>query len=456
MTSQAANSDASYRFAPDARALNHIPGDDGWPLLGRTLAVLRDLSKVADEHLRRFGPVSRITVGGQRGLLVADADLFQRILVDTERGFSAEMGYVGQLGVFYPRGLLLSDFDEHRVNRRLMQAAFKVEALRRYLAMLQPIVAQHVEQWVAAGQIVFYPRIKALLLEVAAHCFLGLTAFERERDRVNRLFLDLNAGLIAVLRADLPFGAHGRAKRARRLLEAWFARLIAERRAAGSGGDDALSRLCRESDEQGRPFAVDVIVDQMIFLLFAAHDTATSTLTHLAMHLGRDAALQQRLRDHVAGAAAPLAHEDLLRFDFAGHCFNEALRLHPPVPMMMRRTLRDGELAGHRVPAHTLLFMPSMTNQLDPRWWSEPARFDPDRFAAPRSEHKRHAMAFHPFGGGAHKCIGLHFAEMVGKAVLHAWLPRARLATPPGYAPRLQWVPLPKPADGVPLCLTSA
>ena len=425
----AAAVDPAYRQAPDSRALAHIPGCDGWPVLGETVAVVRDLHAVAARHVRDYGPVSRIRLLGQGGLMVTGADLYQRIFQDTEQVFSAEKGYDKQLGAFYPRGLLLMDFDEHRANRRLMQGAFKVAALQRYLEMMQPSIARHVQDWGRAGEIVFYPRIKQLLLEIAARCFLGIVDLGSDGERINRLFLDLNAGMISLLRAELPFGAYGRAKRARRRLEAWFETMIAARRAGGDG-DDVLSHMSRDTDEHGQPYAVKTIVDHMIFLLFAAHDTSTSALSHLAMYLGRDAALQGRLRTHLDSfGPGPLAHADLARMDLAEHCFHEAM--------------------------HTVLHLPTRINHRDPAWWSDPERFDPDRFAPPRSEQRRHPMSFHPFGSGAHKCIGMHFADMTVKAFLHRFVTSYGFATPEGYAPRLEWVPLPKPADGVPLRLSA-
>lgn len=446
--------DLSYRDAPDAVDLAHIPGNDGWPVFGRTVAVLRDLHAVCRQHLRDYGPVSRIRMAGQGGLLVTGADIFQRVFQDHEQTFSAEKGYDRQLGTFYPRGLLLMDFDEHRANRRLMQGAFKVAALQRYVEMMQPMIERRVESWGEERGFVFYPHIKELLLEVGARCFLGIEDFEREARTVNDLFLDLNAGLVSLLRIELPFGAFGRAMRARRALEHWCKAMIAQRRAEGSG-DDVLSHMCRETDEHGRPFEVKAIVDHTIFLLFAAHDTSTSALTHLALYLGGDPALQTRLRAHLAEfGPGPLAHADLGRMDFAEQCFHEAMRLHPPVPMAMRRTIRETEIGGHRIPPHTVLHLPMMINQRDPRWWTDPDRFDPDRFAPPRNEHRRHPLCFHPFGSGAHKCIGMHFAELAVKAFLHRFVRRYRFAVPAGYAPRMEWVPLPKPADGVPLTLT--
>ena len=446
--------DLSYRCAPDATALAHIPGERGLPVLGSTLAVLHDLHGFAQRHLRDYGPVSRIRLLGQGGLLVSGADLTQRIFQDLQQEFSAEKGYDKQLGAFYPRGLLLMDFDEHRADRRLMQGAFKVDALQRYVELMRPLVERHVDEWGRAGRIMFYPRIKRLLLEVGALCFLGIDDFQREAARINELFLDLNAGLVSLLRMELPFGAYGRARRARRELEAWCEAMVARRRAQASSGDDTLSRLCRALDEEGRPYAVRAIVDHTLFLLFAAHDTSTSALTHLAMYLGRDVALRERLRAHLAeiGADAP-GHAELVRMDYAGHCLDETLRLHPPVPMARRRTIRATELGGYDVPAHTVLHLPMMIDQRDARWWRDPERFDPERFAPPRQEQRAHPMCFHPFGSGAHKCIGMHFAQLLMKLVLHRMITRLDFEVPPGYAPRLEWVPLPKPADGVALVL---
>lgn len=449
--------DRSYRLAPDAADLGHIPGDDGLPVIGQTYAVLRDLHAVASRHVRDFGPVSRIRMAWQDGLLVTGADLYERIFHDPDECFSAEKGYGKQLGTFYPRGLLLMDFDEHRANRRMMQGAFKAAALHRYVEMMQPIIERHVQAWGREDRVVFYPRIKHLLLEIGALCFLGIEDFEREAVTINDLFLDLNAGLTSVLRVELPFGAFGRAMRARRELERWCRAMIAERRRRGTAGDDVLSQLCRTTDEQGRPYEVGSIVDHTIFLLFAAHDTSTSALSHLAMYLGRDAALQARLREHLARfGPGPLTHADLGRMDFAQYCLYEAMRLHPPVPMAMRRTIRATELGGLQIPAHAVLHLPMMMNQRDPRWWTDPEAFDPDRFAPPRQEQKGHAMCFHPFGSGAHKCIGMLFAELMVKAFLWRFVRSYEFTVPAGYAPRLEWVPLPKPADGVPLRLRPA
>ena len=121
--------------------------------------------------------------------------------------------------------------------------------------------------------------------------------------------------------------------------------------------------------------------------------------------------------------------------------------------MSMRRTIRETMLGGHRIPPDTLLFMPTCYNQRDPEYWTDPDVFDPSRFSETRNEQKNHNFCYHPFGGGAHKCIGMHFALMLSKCFIFHLLRNFEVTTPPNYAPVMDWVPIPKPSDGVPIRL---
>ena len=131
----------------------------------------------------------------------------------------------------------------------------------------------------------------------------------------------------------------------------------------------------------------------------------------------------------------------------------EALRLHPSVMMMQRRTINECELGGYRIPANTILFMtPQHTHRME-EYWDNPLKFDLDRWLEPRNEHKRHTFSFVGFGGGAHKCIGMHFALMQVKNFLHQFLRRYEFRLADGYSDSMQTVPLPKPADDLPIVL---
>ena len=131
----------------------------------------------------------------------------------------------------------------------------------------------------------------------------------------------------------------------------------------------------------------------------------------------------------------------------------EALRLHPSVIVMNRRTVAECELGGFRLPPNTVVTLSPIFNHLMEDWWNEPLRFDPDRLAPPRLEQRRHSQSFVPFGGGAHACIGMSFALMQTKSFLFQMLTRFRFRLPEGYQVKFMTVPLPRPHDGLPLIL---
>ncbi len=449
---QQASKNLDYRTAPDNRNIQHIPGENGLPFIGKTIEFVRDLHALTNYHVKKYGHVSRIGCVGQVGLLVTGADNYQKIFLDRDRNFSTEMGYAQQLGQFYKGGVLLQDFDEHRAQRRLLQNAFKNQAMSNYCSMMNPIMKQHLQTWGDKKDFVFFPHIKQTLLEVGAKVFIGIDDMGRDGHLVNEAFLEINEGLLGMVRKEIPGTAFARGQKAKRFLHDFFAKQIPERRK--NDGADMFSIFCKETKENGEFFSDQEIIEHMAFLLFAAHDTTTSVLCSLAKHLGMDQGLQQRMRDaSVATGKAELSYEDLDGMVDLDNAFHEALRLYPSVSMMTRRTINESELGGFKVPANTMIFLPNMYNHRDPTWWSNPETFDPDRFSPERAEHKRHSFCYTPFGGGAHKCIGMHFANMLVKCFMHQFLQAYKFSTPPGYNPKTEWVPLPKPADGVPLKL---
>ncbi|HKY91893.1 MAG TPA: cytochrome P450, partial [Nevskiaceae bacterium] len=144
-------------------------------------------------------------------------------------------------------------------------------------------------------------------------------------------------------------------------------------------------------------------------------------------------------------------YEDLDRLEPIEWVLRESLRLYPPLTIIMRRAIDDFEIHGYRIPAKTAVgLFPVLTGRLE-QWWSSPDAFDPERFSPARAEHKRHPFAWVPFGGGAHMCLGLHFAEMQVKAVLHPLLRSCRIGVAPGYTMPYQLAPIARPKDGLPI-----
>jgi cytochrome P450 len=436
--------DTSYLTRPDATDSDHIPGSDGLPYFGRALNTIFGLEELLEEHYKKWGEVSRIKILHQRGVLVLGVENYQRIFLDKEQNFSTEMGFAESIGQFYKGGILMKDFADHKFLRRMMQTAFKNAAMKNYVGMMNPIMQEHIEKWDKVNNFQFSPHIKETLLEVGAKVFIGAEAGEATK-KMNQAFLDINEGLLGQVRKEIPGTRYNKGKKGERYLRGYFQGQIAKRREGN--GEDMLSFMCREKTDEGQYFDDELIIPQASFLLFAAHDTTTSVLNHMMYYSAMHPEWQEKMRaECLAIGKDSLDYDDLDGMEVIDRVFHEALRLRPSVSFLARRTINECEMGGHRIPADTMVFLSPIHNHRDSRFWTNPEKFDPDRFLPERSEHKNHSFAYHPFGGGAHKCIGMHFANMLAKTFMYQMLMTYEYSLPENFKTRFEWVPLPKPS----------
>ncbi|WP_225206937.1 cytochrome P450 [Novosphingobium huizhouense] len=459
VTVQSERGNPHWTRHPGDAALDAIPGDDGLPIVGTTFRQLADPIGFGNAMLAKYGPVYRTRSFGRRGVTLVGPDANELVLFDRDKLFSNEQGWGPILNLLFPRGLMLMDHEAHRIDRRALSIAFKPEPMRAYCGQLNEQIARGVDAWgKGAGangvtQVRFYDLIKTLTLQTAAVSFLGLP-LGPEADRLNKAFVDMVQASVAPIRRPLPFTAMGRGVAGRKLMVEYFTRLVRERRE--KPGQDMFSQFALATREDGSLLAEDVVVDHMIFLMMAAHDTITSSFTTLAWHLATSPEWQDKLRAEAlavtGGPDRALAYEDLGKLELTDLAFKESLRIMPPVPAMPRRALRDFTFRGHRIPAGTGVGISPAAVHADPALWPDPDRFDPLRFT-PDKVAARHKYAWVPFGGGAHMCLGLHFATMQTKVLVAQILSRYALEAAPGYAPKWQAWPIPKPRDGLRLSL---
>ena len=430
------------------RALDALPGEDGLPFLGNTLKMLRDPKAFGEAMVAKHGRVYRNHSFGEHTVMLLGAEANELVLMDRDRLFSSEQGWGPLLNLLFPRGLMLMDFDHHREQRRVLNVAFKPEPMRHYAHRLDQGIARRVARWVGGGPFRFYDAIKELSLDLAADCFLGMELGE-EAARVNKAFVDEVQASVAPIRRPWPGTPMRRGVAGRRYLIELFEREVPKRRAAG--GQDFFSHFCRATDEEGRPLSAAAIADHMNFLMMAAHDTITSSATSLVMYLGRHPEWQERLAAEVRAldGAYPGQLDRMVETEWA---FKEALRLLPPVPSLPRRALRDFAWGGYTIPAGAQVGISVAWTHRSPDYWEAPERFDPLRFT-PEASRGRHRFAWAPFGGGAHMCIGLHFATMQVRLLLAHLLRDHRLELAEGSGEKWQWFPIPRPKDGLPLRL---
>jgi cytochrome P450 len=439
---------------PDLAALAHIPGDDGLPIVGDTFRFLADPLRSVRRLADQYGPIARNRAFGVRSVALLGSEGVEKVLFDQTQLFSSKEGWDPFLGLLFPRGLMLRDFDDHRLHRRALSVAFKSGPLRSYLAQLNAGIAARIAEWRRGpSELLFYPAVKQLTLDLAATSFLGQT-IGSDAQVLKRAFIDAVAAATAIVRRPLPLTAMRRGVEGRATLVDYFSRQAPVRRERG--GEDIFSQLCRATYDDGRLMTIADIADHMSFLMMAAHDTLTSSLSAFVYWLARTPVWQEKLRQEILALGLapgePLPYERLDALRLTEMAFKEAMRLIPPVISLPRRAMRAFEFGGYRIPAGTRVNTSILFAHHMPDIWPEPERFNPVRFTEELSR-GRHKFAYAPFGGGAHMCLGLHFAYMQAKCFAYHLLSMSVVSVPTAYQPRWQMTPIPKPRDGLKLTL---
>jgi cytochrome P450 len=436
-------------------ALAHIPGEDGAPIVGHTFQELRDPEAFTKRMVAKYGDVYRLRSFGARHVTLIGPEANELMLFDRDKIFSSQQAWNHVLGLLFPHGLMLMDFDEHRVHRKMMSVAFKTGPMQSYLGGLNEGIRQHLRVWGKGHEFKFYPAIKDLTLRLAAPCFLGIS-WGPEADKINTAFVNMVQASIAPIRKPIPGTQMWRGVKGREFMCAFFAREIPARRArALTGNDDMLTQMCHAVDDEGKKFTDQDIIDHMNFLMMAAHDTLTSSVSSLVWLLAKNPEWQDRLRQEISAlgsADGDISYDMLPKLELTEMAFKEALRINPPVPALPRRALRDFEFKGHKIPAGTGVGINPLYTHRNEAWWPEPMKFDPLRFTEENSR-GRHKYAWVPFGGGAHMCLGLHFAYMQAKVFFAQLLRDYRIVRVGTAGDDWKVWPIPQPRDGLPIRL---
>jgi cytochrome P450 len=410
------------------------------------------LSNLQRQH-DRYGAVvmQRVPMFRMVNLFGPDANRF--VLLDRDRIFSARRPWDQIMGQIFPNGLLLMDGEPHKQQRKIMHEAFTRPALRSYLDRMNPMIAAGIAPWgVAAPPFLAFPHFKTLTLNLAACIFVGVELGAETR-HMHHVFEDLVAASMSRLRLRIPGFEFYRGLQGREFMVRYFRDMIAARRA--QPGDDMFSRLCHATSEEGARFADQEIVDHMIFLMMAAHDTTTSALASMTYELARHPEWQERVRaESAAHGSDALAFDDVEGLQSLTYVMKETLRRYPPLPVIPRVATAGFTFGGYDIPKDTMVVVAPIHTHHMPEWWDEPLRFEPLRFAPPRLEDERHTHSWAPFGGGPHLCLGMRFAEVQIKAVMHQLVRRYRWSVAAGYQMPVQQAPISKPRDGLPITLT--
>lgn len=414
---------------------------------------LRDPKSYLFTKEAEIGPIFKMNFLGSQSVILLGPDANELVFVNREQAFMNQPAWEEQIGRYFRGGLLLRDGAEHRAHRLMMNFAFTDVALRSYVEDMQRVIKRRLDRFPTGDHPPFllYNEIKQMTLEVASEVFLG------ERDvalvrKLNKAFLDIvqASGPGNINPFAIPGTLTHRGDVGRQLLEDYIDARIEKKR--DSDDRDFFALLARGETRKADRFNNEELVDHLIFLMMAAHDTSTMTASTLFYYLAKNLAYQEKCRDEVfALGNGPIEYDDLDKLPLIEYGMQEALRLMPPLPYTTRRAVKDVEFEGKRIRAGENVMIAPLHTHFMPSLWTDPERFDPLRFSPERAEHKRHRFGYVPFGGGVHKCIGMRFAELEVRTLVAHALQRYRFYVPEGYELPLNFTSLPIPADGLPI-----
>jgi cytochrome P450 len=408
------------------------------PLLGHVLPYTRDplgfLGRAA-----KLGPLARIELPGIKAVLVNEPDLVEAICVTQNRQFGKDRFARDLQQRILGTGLLTSDGDFWRRQRRLAQPAFHRDRIAAYARTMVDLTLAHIESWREDEIRDAHTDMMGLTLDIVGKTLFGANVAPYARD-IGRCLEHVTARYADALAMTvphwdkLPTPLNRRFRAAVERLDGIVYGLLASHRAGTTGdGKDLLSMLMAARDEDGSGMSDRQLRDETITLLLAGHETTAIALTFSWMLLSQHPDVRARLEreiDDVAGDRV-LTHADVPRLALADKVVRESLRLYPPGWSIGREAAEDLELGGVRFPRGTWFWFLPWTMHRDSRWFPDPERFDPDRWsddfakALPR-------FAYFPFGGGPRQCIGNAFATMEAVLCLATIARRFRLDVVPG------------------------
>ncbi|HKY60149.1 MAG TPA: cytochrome P450 [Gemmatimonadota bacterium] len=423
------------------------PGPRGLPVLGCALDFRRDPLGFFTLLARRWGDVAAFRLGVLRCCLVNRPDLIEALLVERDPRMLKPWDE-RQLAVALGQGLLTGSGERWRRQRRLVEPAFRGERLRGYAGSMDRIAGETAERWPPSAEIDVHAEVQRITLAIVAETLFGADLTPRAEEAAHAFgvltdrFESLLTGWLPIpLAARTPGNA--RLHRAVGRLQGIAAEIVQARRRA-AGGDDLLSVLVEARDPGDRGLQDRELQEIVITLLAAGHETTALAIAwalHLVgAHPEVDARLAEEARQVSGGSTTG-------RLPFARAVVRESLRLYPPAWGIGRETTRVIELGGFRIQPGTQVYVVPWVTHRDPRWFPQPERFDPDRWAdgAPAES----ARAWVPFGAGPRGCVGSGFAMIEAPLVLSALVRRWRFVPVPGHPIELQPAITLRPRHGI-------
>ncbi len=446
------------------------PGPKGDPIIGNLRRFTNMQPQTFVELRAEYGDIYHLRAAKRDVIFVGHPDMIKHVLVDNNRNYHKGFAYT-KVAAFLGQGLLTSEGDFWRQQRRLAQPAFHQRRIEHFASTMVESTASMLDGWEtqpsngsSGDPFDVSEAMTRLTLDIVSRTLFSTAVSPQEMDAVYTILPWLltettrRADSLLGLRERLPLPVNRRYWSEIERLNQIIFRIIDERRASQSADgahieddNDLLGLLMLAEDEEtGERMSNEHLRDELMTIVLAGHETTANLLTWTHRLLSENPTARQRLQaevDAVLGGRAPTL-ADLPQLAYTRRVLDESLRLYPPSWAISRTALADDVIAGYRVPASAEIFLSQYVSHRHPDYWQNPLGFDPDSFLPERSV-DRPRYAYWPFGGGPRQCIGNTFALMEGTIILAMITQRYALDLVPSHAIIVDPSITLRPANGV-------
>ena len=435
-----------------------FPPGETRPSLQRTRRFAEEPLPMLLDAYERFGPIFTMRVFHSNVVFMLGPAANHYITVSHAANFNWREGHFRDLIGLMGDGLLTIDGEFHRRSRLIMLPAFHREHIQDSVDVIIDETTRALDELTPGQTLDLYAWTRRLALRVAMRALFGLDPDGPQARAIDAagmfeqaLSFYASDYFLRVLRG--PRSPWGRLQSAARKLDTLIYSEITRRRATGERGSDILSLLLDASDEDGNTLSDLQIRDEVMTLLFAGHDTTTSTISFMFYELARQPQIVARLlaeQDAEIAGGRP-SHAQLISGELAEleMVVDETLRKYPPAWVGPRRAVEAFEFEGQRVPERAFVNYSSWASHHLPDVFADPEEFRPERFTA----EARAALpkgAYVPFGGGSRTCIGMRFGQLEVRTIATLILSRFSLSMPADFQLRIRQMPTISPRDGLP------
>src|SRR5271155_2429784 len=429
-------------------------------------AMFQNPVRVLSSYTENFGDTFRIYLGGLKEAIVTiDPAVIQHVLKINSENYQKSHIQVKRMGHFLGKGLLTTEGDAWRTQRRLIQKGFDRAQLDALSSIMQDSLADSLRDFdaqIRRGPVDIYPQLMKITFAMVARSLFGARLKDEDIDLVSHTICTVQEFIVRqTLQPYLNpwFAVSGELRRhedMRTRADAILLEYIMKRRNEPPG-HDLLQTLMDARYSDGKGMSDELILSESMQLLVAGHETSSNALSWLLYLLSSRPDCLERLRqefDSVLGGA-PLTYSDVPKFEFATQVIQEGLRFSPPFWMVDRMALSDDRAGNLDIPRGSTVVVFIYGVHHAPQYWENPESFDQERFCKAKEKLYR-PFAYLPFGAGPRGCIGGNYAMLQILMIVSVLLRKYDFQLVPGQTIEARPMVILRPEHGIRMTFTEA